>query len=60
MFGWWNEHGTWFDLNGAASRLYDDHALTGQMWAQIGVTTLIWLVIPLTFGLRSLFRAEVK
>jgi hypothetical protein len=56
---WWNQHGAWFDLNWASNRLYDN-TLTGEMWAQLGVTTLIWLVLPLAIGLRALMRAEVK
>ncbi|MFI2707653.1 ABC transporter permease, partial [Nocardioides sp. CER28] len=36
---WWNQHGAWFDLNWASGNLYDD--MTGQMWAQLGVTALI-------------------
>jgi ABC-2 type transport system permease protein len=56
---WWNQHGAWFDLNWASNRLYDN-TLSGQMWAQLGVTALIWLVLPLAIGLRTLMRAEVK
>jgi ABC-2 type transport system permease protein len=56
---WWNQHGAWLDLNWASNRLYDD-TLTGHMWAQLGVTTSIWLVLPLAVGLRFLMRAEVK
>jgi ABC-type transport system involved in multi-copper enzyme maturation permease subunit len=57
---WWNDHGGWFDLNSASGNLYNDQPLSGQMWAQLGVTTLIWLVLPLAIGLRTLMRAEVK
>jgi ABC-type transport system involved in multi-copper enzyme maturation permease subunit len=56
---WWNQHGAWLDLHWAAGQLYDG-SVTGQMWAQLGVTTLIWLVLPLAIGLRFLMRAEVK
>jgi ABC-2 type transport system permease protein len=56
---WWNQHGAWFDLKWASSQLYDN-SLTGEMWAQIAVTTLIWLVLPLALGLRFLMRSEVK
>lgn len=58
--GWWDRHANWFDLNSASNLLYQDTGLTGEMWAQLGVTTLIWLVLPLAFGLWSLMRAEVK
>jgi hypothetical protein len=35
-------------------------SLTGQQWAQIVVSALIWLVAPLLVGLRLAVRAEVK
>ncbi len=56
---WWHQHGAWFDLTWASNRLYDGH-LTSQMWAQLAVTTLLWLVVPLAIGLRAVMRAEVK
>jgi ABC-2 type transport system permease protein len=56
---WWNDHGAWFDLKWASSGLYDD-SMTGQMWAQLAVTAVIWLVVPLAIGLRSVMHAEVK
>ena len=34
--------------------------MTGEQWSQLGVTGLIWLVVPLTIGLWSVFRSEVK
>jgi hypothetical protein len=29
-------------------------------WAHLGVTTVIWLLIPLSVGLAAVIRAEVK
>ncbi|GAA1962289.1 hypothetical protein GCM10009798_22570 [Nocardioides panacihumi] len=55
---WWHQHVGWFDLTWASGNLYDD--MSRQEWAQLGVTTLIWLVLPLAIGLRTLMRAEVK
>ena len=37
-----------------------DGSLTGEQWAYIGVTGVIWLVIPLAIGLRFVMRSEVK
>jgi hypothetical protein len=34
--------------------------MTGQMWAQLGVASGIWLVLPLAVGLSLLRRSEVK
>lgn len=56
---WWSDNGAWFDLNWASARLFDS-TLTGEMWAQLGVTAAIWLVLPLAIGLRLLLRSEVK
>jgi ABC-type transport system involved in multi-copper enzyme maturation permease subunit len=56
---WWHENGAWIDLNWATNRLYDN-TLTGQMWAQLATAALVWLVVPLVIGLRTVRRAEVK
>ncbi|MCL2541622.1 MAG: ABC transporter permease [Nocardioidaceae bacterium] len=56
---WWADHAAWFDLRTASIPLYDS-GVTGQEWAQLGVATLIWLVLPLAIGLRMLMRSEVK
>jgi hypothetical protein len=56
---WWGDNGAWFDHNWAVTRLYDN-TLTGEMWAQIGVTTLIWLVVPFLLAWRLMLRSEIK
>ncbi|GAB4013339.1 ABC-2 transporter permease [Nocardioides ultimimeridianus] len=56
---WWRDHSPWFDLRSASIPLYDA-GVTGQQWAQLGVSAVIWLVIPLALGLRMLLRSEVK
>jgi ABC-2 type transport system permease protein len=51
----------WVDMQFAQSGLFIfQTTLTGQQWAQIGVSALIWLVAPLLLGLRLALRAEVK
>jgi len=30
------------------------------MWAQLGVASLIWLIIPTIVGLRLVLKSEVK
>ena len=32
----------------------------GEQWAQIGVTSLFWLLIPLAIGMWAVRRSEVK
>jgi hypothetical protein len=56
---WFQDHRGWLDFNFASSALYDG-GLSGTEWAQIGVTGLFWLVIPLAVGLRLVLRSEVK
>ncbi len=34
--------------------------MTAQAWAQAGVTTLVWVAIPLAIGMRFLLRSEIK
>jgi len=49
----------WVDFNFASSALYDGFP-SAHEWAQLGVSGLVWLVIPLAVGLRLVLRSEVK
>jgi len=56
---WWADNGAWFDLNQTRFLLFDS-TLTGQEWAQLGVTSALWIALPLLIGLRLVLRSEVK
>jgi ABC-type transport system involved in multi-copper enzyme maturation permease subunit len=56
---WFRDLQPWVDVNYAITRLFDN-AMTAEYWQQLGVTTLVWLWIPLALGLRAVLRAEVK
>ena len=56
---WFEKLQGWIDFNYASSYLYDGSP-TATEWAHIGVSGLIWLVIPLAVGLRMVLRSEVK
>jgi len=56
---WFHDLQGWVDFNFASTALYDG-GLSGTEWAQIGVSGLFWLVIPLAVGLRLVLRSEVK
>ena len=56
---WFRDLQPWVDVNYAITRLFDQ-AMTAEYWQQLGVTTLVWLWIPLALGLRAVLRAEVK
>jgi|RhiMethySRZTD1v2_1073278.scaffolds.fasta_scaffold224757_2 ABC-2 type transport system permease protein len=58
---WFRENASWLDFNTATGRLFEGaDGLTGEVWAQVGVTTLVWVLIPLTIGMRFLLRSEIK
>jgi ABC-2 type transport system permease protein len=56
---WFRDLQPWVDFNFAQTRLFDGD-LTAEHWAQLGVSGLFWLVLPLTMGLLMLRRSEVK
>ena len=56
---WWHDNAAWFDLRTATIPLYDT-GMTAHQWAQLGVSTMIWLAIPLVIAVRLLLRSEVK
>ena len=56
---WFRDLQPWVDVNYATTRLFDA-SMTAEYWQQLGVTTLVWLWIPLAIGLRAVLRAEVK
>jgi ABC-2 type transport system permease protein len=49
----------WVDANWARSFLFEGTP-TAEQWAQVGVTTAVWLVLPALLGLRLVMRSEVK
>ena len=57
--GWWEDKQPWLDFNFAQGPLYDG-SMSGTEWAHLGVSGLIWLVIPLVVGLVMIRRSEVK
>jgi hypothetical protein len=56
---WFRDLQPWVDFNFSQTRLYDN-VLTGEQWAQLGTSGLIWLVAPLAVGLVLVMRSEVK
>lgn len=50
----------WIDFGTAQSPLFEQGSLTGEEWAQLGVTSLIWVVLPLVLGAWRMLRAELK
>ena len=50
----------WIDLGTAQQPLFSGTNLTGDEWAQVGTSSLIWIVLPFVLGLIRVMRAEVK
>jgi ABC-2 type transport system permease protein len=58
---WFHDLQPWIDIQFAQSGLFVfDKSLTAEQWANIGVTGVVWLVVPLLIGLRLVMRTEVK
>ena len=57
---WFEDLQPWIDWNETQVVLFDGATNTGEEWAMLGSTTMIWIVIPLAVGLLSLRRSEVK
>jgi ABC-2 type transport system permease protein len=56
---WFRDLQPWVDFQYAQTALYDN-TLTGENWAQLGTSGLMWLVAPLAVGLALVMRSEVK
>ncbi len=56
---WFRDLQPWVDINFASAPLFNG-ALSSEQWSNLGVASLIWLVLPLIVGLRVVMRSEVK
>ncbi len=56
---WFRDLQPWVDANYAQSALFNG-ALSSEQWAQLGVTSLVWLVVPTAVGVWLVLRSEVK
>jgi hypothetical protein len=58
---WAQDLRPWVDLGFAQAPLFAfEGSVSGEQWANIGVTGLVWLVIPMAIGLRLVMRSEIK
>jgi ABC-2 type transport system permease protein len=56
---WFRDWQPWIDPNYSQDALFRG-GFAAEQWAQLAVTSAVWLVLPLVIGIRSLLRAEVK
>jgi ABC-type transport system involved in multi-copper enzyme maturation permease subunit len=55
---WFDKIQPWIDFESARSTLYDH--TSGEDWAHLGVSSLVWFVIPMGVGLWAVLKSEVK
>lgn len=69
FWSWLRDNGAWLDIAMAQAPLYGYDtmtgepiaaSLTGEQWAQLGVVTLIWIVLPFVVGMVRVVRTELK
>lgn len=56
---WFRDLQPWVDVTYTQSTLTNG-SLSLEQWANLGVTHLIWVVIPMIVGIRLVLRSEVK
>jgi ABC-2 type transport system permease protein len=56
---WFRDLRPWVDFNVSQNALLQA-GFTGEQWAQLSVTAIVWLMVPLAVGVRTATRAEVK
>jgi ABC-2 type transport system permease protein len=59
LMDWFANIQPWIDFANAQNPLIEGD-ISGEQWAQLGVSGFIWLVLPLAVGLWRVLRAEVK
>jgi ABC-2 type transport system permease protein len=58
---WFRDLQPWVDVTYAQAPMFEAAGnLTGEQWANVAVTGLVWLVIPMLVGLRLVTKSEVK
>lgn len=56
---WFKDLQPWVDFNFAQARLFEA-PVSGEEWAQILVSAVPWMIIPMAIGVWRVLRAEVK
>jgi ABC-2 type transport system permease protein len=56
---WFADLRPWVDFNYAQGALFEG-SVSAMQWANLGVTSVAWVVVPMAVGLWTLMRSEVK
>jgi hypothetical protein len=57
--GWFESLAPWIDFQSAQTAIWD-WSSSAEDWAQLVVSGLLWLGVPLVWGVWRVLRAEVK
>ncbi|USQ80376.1 ABC transporter permease [Ornithinimicrobium faecis] len=60
LVSWLQTPYEWIDLTMTSSPLTSGVAMTGEQWAQLAVSVVLWVGVPLTIGVWRVLRREVK
>ncbi|MGW0039337.1 ABC transporter permease [Gordonia sp. NPDC003376] len=52
--------GAWVDISSTNAAFQTEHWATGGEWTKLIVSGVIWIALPLTFGIVRILRSEVK
>ncbi|MGI9155336.1 MAG: hypothetical protein ACR2FG_01655 [Marmoricola sp.] len=56
---WFEKLQPWVDFTYAQKTPFNG-SLSGEQWAHLGVTGVLWLLLPLTVGVAMVLRSEMK
>ena len=56
---WFKDLRPWIDFNFAQAKLFEA-PVSGEEWANLAVSGIVWMVIPMTVGVWAVLRTEVK
>jgi ABC-2 type transport system permease protein len=59
LMGWFESLQPWIDFQSAQAAIWD-WSSSAEDWAQLVVSGILWLVLPLAIGIWRVLRAEVK
>lgn len=60
LVSWLRTPYEWIDLSMTTAPLPVGDAMTGEQWAQLAVSVVLWVGVPLTIGVWRVLRREVK
>lgn len=60
LVSWLRTPAEWLDMSSTTAPLMLGEALTGEQWAHLAVSMIVWVGVPLVIGVWRVLRREVK